>query len=142
VGIGAGGLLAPLFARGERWYRVLAPSGILMAISMFAVTAVPYLPGQVHRGVVIGALAFLGIAGGIFSIPVTSFIQVRPAAEVKGKMIASSNLADFAGILFSGVVFDIFVRLHIKPSNCFAIEAIILLAVAAWLIKALPKGNA
>lgn len=141
MGIGVGGLLAPLFARGERWYRVLAPSGILMAVSMFAVTAVEYLPEQIHKAVLIGALALLGIAGGVFSIPVSSFVQVKPAAEVKGKIIASSNFADFLGILLSGVVFYVFNRLDIKPSNGFGIEAIMVLAIAVWLLISLPKGS-
>jgi MFS family permease len=144
VGVAVGSLLAPVFARGQKWYRVLAPASFVMAGSMFAVAVVPYLPLFTHRAVVIGALAMLGIAGGVFSIPVTSFIQVRPAPEFKGRMIASSNFADFVGILLSGVVFYIFDHLHVKPSNCFAIEALMVTAVAGWLLTALPKesGNA
>ena len=111
VGVGIGSLLAPLIAKGEKWYRVLVPAAIVMAIAMFAVTAVPYLPSFTHKPVVIAALAVLGIAGGVFSIPVTSFVQVRPAPEMKGRMIASSNFADFVGILLSGAVFYIF-NLH------------------------------
>jgi acyl-[acyl-carrier-protein]-phospholipid O-acyltransferase / long-chain-fatty-acid--[acyl-carrier-protein] ligase len=75
----------------------------------------------------------LGIAGGIFCIPVTSFIQVRPAPQMKGRMIATSNFADFLGILLSGAVFYIFNRLNIMPSVCFAIEAVMTIAVAVWL---------
>jgi hypothetical protein len=82
-------------------------------------------------------LAALGIAGGIFSIPVTSFIQVRPAPEMKGRMIASSNFADFAGILFSGAVFYILDIMSVRPSNCFAISAIMTLAMAGWLFISL-----
>jgi hypothetical protein len=92
-----------------------------------------------HKLVVIAALAVLGIAGGVFSIPVTSFVQVRPAPEMKGRMIASSNFADFTGILLSGAVFYIFTRLDIMPSNCFAIVAVLTLAVACWLLIALRE---
>ncbi len=133
VGIGIGSLLAPYFAKGPKWYRVLAPSLAVMAISMFVVAAVPYLPLFTHKIIIIAALAVLGIAGGIFSIPVTSFIQVRPAPEMKGRMIASSNFADFIGILISGLVFYVFTKLNIKPSDCFAVEAIITLIASAWL---------
>ncbi len=144
VGIGAGSLFAPVFAKGEKWFRVLVPSAIVMAVSMFAVTAVPYLPSFTHKPVVIVALAVLGIAGGVFSIPVTSFVQVRPPPQLKGTMIASSNFADFIGILLSGVFFYIFNRLNIAPSNCFAIEAILIFAVAGWLLISLrekPKND-
>jgi hypothetical protein len=52
-------------------------------------------------------------------------------------MIASSNFADFAGILFSVAVFYILDLMRIRPSNCFAISAIITLAVAGWLLISL-----
>jgi acyl-[acyl-carrier-protein]-phospholipid O-acyltransferase/long-chain-fatty-acid--[acyl-carrier-protein] ligase len=141
VGIGVGSMLSPLFSRGDKWYRPLVPSSLLMAGGMFAVAAIPYMPVEARKLTVVGALALIGITGGVFCIPVTSFIQIRPAAEVKGKMIASSNLADFIGILLSGVVFYGFYLLRIKPSNCFAIEAIMVLAVAGWLLATLPKRS-
>jgi acyl-[acyl-carrier-protein]-phospholipid O-acyltransferase / long-chain-fatty-acid--[acyl-carrier-protein] ligase len=139
VGVGVGSLLAPLIAKGEKWYRVLAPAAILMAIAMFAVTAIPYLPSFMYIPLVIAALAVLGIAGGVFCIPVTSFVQVRPAPEIKGKMIASSNFADFVGILLSGAVFYIFNQMNIMPTNCFAIVAVLTLAAAGWLLIALRE---
>jgi predicted MFS family arabinose efflux permease len=141
VGVGVGSMLSPVFAKGTKWYRVLVPMSFVMAAAMFAVAAVPYLPLFINKAVVIGALAVLGIAGGIYSIPVTSFIQVRPAPEIKGTMIASSNFADFAGILLSGVVFYVFSRLPVKPSDYFALEAIMVLAATGWMIIKLPKGT-
>jgi len=141
VGVGVGSVLSPFFAKGTKWYRVLVPMSFVMAAAMFAVAAVPYLPLFLHKAVVIGALAVLGIAGGIYSIPVTSFIQVRPAPEIKGTMIASSNFADFAGILLSGVVFYVFSRLPVKPSDYFALEAIMVLAATGWMWTKLPKGS-
>jgi acyl-[acyl-carrier-protein]-phospholipid O-acyltransferase/long-chain-fatty-acid--[acyl-carrier-protein] ligase len=141
VGVGIGSLLASLIAKGEKWYRVLVPAAIVMAIAMFAVAAVPYLPLFTYKPVVIAALAVLGIAGGVFCIPVTSFVQVRPVPQMKGRMIASSNFADFIGILLSGAVFYIFNRLNIMPSSCFAIVAVLTLAVACWLLMSLREKN-
>jgi len=141
VGIGIGSLLAPLIAKGAKWYRVLVPAAIVMAVAMFAVAAVPYLPLITQKAVVILALAMMGVAGGIFSVPVTSFVQVRPAPQVKGRMIASSNLADSTGMLLSSGIFYVFDKLHIKPSNCFAIEALMVMAAAGWLLTAMPKES-
>ena len=141
MGIAVGSFLAPIFAKGPRWHRVLAPALFVMAVAMFVVTLVPYLPLFIHTAVLVGALSILGVAGGVFSIPVTSFVQVRPAPEFKGRMIAASNLADFVGILLSGMVFYVFDHLHIKPSNCFAIEALMVMAAAGWLLTAMPKES-
>jgi len=142
VGIGVGSLLSPVLAKGPKWYRVIVPSSLLMAGALLAVWAVPFLPAFIQKVSLAGALMILGIAAGIFSIPVTSFVQIRPAPELKGRMIAASNLADFVGILLSSAVFYIFNLLSIKPSNCFAIEALMVTAVTAWLWIALPKETA
>jgi len=139
VGIGAGSLLSPVLAKGPKWYRVIVPSSLLMAASLFAVWAVPFLPSSAQQAFLAGSLLILGIAAGIFSIPVTSFVQIRPAPNLKGRMIAASNLADFVGILLSSAVFYIFNLLSIKPTNCFAIEALMVVAVAGWLFFALRK---
>jgi predicted MFS family arabinose efflux permease len=112
-----------------------------MAVAMFAVASVPYLPLFTHKPLVIAALAVLGIAGGVFSIPVTSFVQVRPVPQMKGRMIASSNFADFVGILLSGAVFYIFNRMDIMPSSCFAIVAVLTLAAVCWLLMSLREKN-
>jgi hypothetical protein len=108
---------------------------------MFVIAAVPYLPLITQKAVVILALAMMGVAGGIFSIPVTSFVQIRPAPHMKGRMIASSNLADFTGILLASGVFYVFDKLRLMPSSCFAIEAIITMAMACWLLISL-RGRA
>jgi acyl-[acyl-carrier-protein]-phospholipid O-acyltransferase/long-chain-fatty-acid--[acyl-carrier-protein] ligase len=139
VGIGVGSILSPVFAQGKRWYRGLVPSGLLMAAGMFAVAVVPYLPGQACKPAVAGALMLIGIGGGVFCIPVTSFVQIRPSAEIKGKIIAASNLADFTGILVAGGVYYVFDRLCIKPTSYFALEALMVMAIVLWLMMTLPK---
>jgi acyl-[acyl-carrier-protein]-phospholipid O-acyltransferase/long-chain-fatty-acid--[acyl-carrier-protein] ligase len=139
VGIAAGSLLAPFLSKGPKWYRVLAPASFVMAGGMFVVALVPHLPAFTHKITVISTLAVLGIAGGIFSIPVTSFVQVRPAPEFKGRMIASSNFADFIGILLSGVIFYILEKMQISPANCFFIEGLMVTATSVWLLLVLGK---
>ncbi len=141
VGIAAGSLLAPLFAKGSKWYRVLIPSALVLAGSMFAVALVPLMPEIAGTAIVIVSLALLGMSAGVFSIPLTSFVQTDPAPDLKGRMIAASNFADFTGILLSGAVFHLFDRAGILPTNCFAIEAVFVLAVAGWLAFVLPEES-
>jgi acyl-[acyl-carrier-protein]-phospholipid O-acyltransferase/long-chain-fatty-acid--[acyl-carrier-protein] ligase len=141
VGIAAGSLLAPVFSKGPKWYRVLAPASFVMAGGMLIVALVPHLPAFTHKTAVIAALAMLGVAGGIFSIPVTSFVQVRPSPEFKGRMIASSNFADFVGILLSGAFFYILDKMQISPGNCFFIEGLIVTATSFWILLALGRGK-
>jgi MFS family permease len=141
VGIAIGSLLAPILAKGPRWYRVLVPSALIMSVSMFAVAIVPLLPGFTRKAIIIGSLTLLGMAGGVYSVPLASFVQTEPTPDLKGRLIAASNFADFTGILLSGPVFYLFERIGIRPSSCFAVEGIMVAAVAGWLMLVLPKES-
>ncbi len=139
VGIAAGSLLSPYLAKGKRWYRVLAPAAVIMAVSMFIVAVVPHLPDSMRKATLIVALGILGTAGGVYSVPLASFLQLRPAADVKGRVIAASMFADFTGILISGPAFYLLEVMKIKPSNSFALEGVIIATVGIWLFWALSK---
>ena len=47
-------------------------------------------------------LVLLGMAAGMFAIPVQVFLQTRPPEDQKGRMIAVMNLTNFIAILLSG----------------------------------------
>ncbi|MGW8194874.1 MAG: AMP-binding protein, partial [Desulforhopalus sp.] len=54
-----------------------------------------------------GSLLISGIAGGMFLIPVTSFLQVRPADSEKGRVLAAAGFSSFVAILISGLLFNL-----------------------------------
>ncbi len=137
AGIAIGSLLSTKLAKGKNWFRVLWPSAGIIAVCMFTVAIVPQLPASIRKATIISALGLLGVAGGIFSIPLASFVQVRPSADIKGRIIAASSFADFTAILFSGNVFYFLNHWNIKPSNCFAVKGVMTAAIAAWLFIAL-----
>ncbi len=139
AGIVVGSLLCTKLAKGERWHRVLWPAAGVIAVCMFSVALVPELPTSIRKATIICALGLLGAAGGIFSVPLASFVQIRPTADKKGRIIAASSFADFVGILISGGVFYILNRLSIKPSNCFAVQGIMTAVAAVWLFIVLRR---
>ncbi|MHC4637478.1 MAG: MFS transporter [Planctomycetota bacterium] len=141
VGIAVGSMLSLYLAKGKRWYRVLGPAAITMALCMFIMAIIPHLLDSIRKSMIIGTLGILGVAGGVFSVPLASFIQVRPSADVKGKIISASMFADFMGILISGPVFYLLDAMKIKPSNCFAVKAVMVTIVVIWLLFALPKRS-
>jgi len=102
MGIAAGGLLSPRWAKGPDWHRVLAPSAAGMGLAMMALPGLRWLP---HGAAVWAAFVLMGIVGffgGIFLIPVESFIQTRPDAARRGAILAAANFAVFGGIMLSG----------------------------------------
>jgi len=140
VGIAAGGLLSIYFAKKIKWYRLLAPLAVILAVSMLLIVVVPYLYGSAKLIYLFAVLAIMGVAGGMYAIPLEAFIQVRPAADCKGATIAAANFAAFSGILLSGPVLNLFNVLNITPSNDFAIMGAMTLMVALFLYIFL-RGN-
>ncbi|WP_301386732.1 MFS transporter [uncultured Bilophila sp.] len=101
VGICAGSLLA---ARGtpESWRALLAPSlfgiGLLLCLVPLAANA----PQAWRFPLLFLIYAAAGTCGGLYLIPVTSFVQVRPAPTEKGRILALDNCLSFCGILLAG----------------------------------------
>lgn len=54
------------------------------------------------------ALITMGVFAAIFAIPIQVFLQDRPPAHLKGRMIATMNQANFIGILISGPLYQAF----------------------------------
>jgi predicted MFS family arabinose efflux permease len=141
IGVAVGSLIVTRITKKVRWYHVLVPAGILMTVCMLSVMFVPHLPAPVRKWVMIGALGLAGVGGGMFLVPLSSFIQIRPSPDIKGRIIAASYFADFSSMLISGGVYYLFARVGIKPSNCFGIEAVLTAIVVIWLFFTLPKGD-
>jgi MFS family permease len=141
IGVAVGSLLVTRITTRVQWYRVLAPAASLMAVCMLSVMFVPHLPGPARKWVMIGALGLAGVGGGMFLVPLSSFIQLRPSPDIKGRIIATSYFADFSSMLISGGVYYLFAIVAIKPTNCFGIEAVLTAIVAGWLFYTLPRGD-
>lgn len=91
----------------DRWSKYLVNSSFGMAIGLLLAASSSIAPAGVQGAAFSGALVITGIFGGLFLIPVTSFLQVRPSAQEKGKVLASANFCGFCAILISGGVFTV-----------------------------------
>jgi len=60
-----------------------------------------------YWGALIGLIA-TGMAAAVFIIPLQVFLQKRPPAELKGRMIGTMNFANFIGILIAGPLYQAF----------------------------------
>ncbi len=57
------------------------------------------------------ALIVMGIGAAVFVIPLQVFLQERPPAELKGRLIGTMNFANFTGILLAGPIYQLFVSI-------------------------------
>jgi len=151
LGIAGGGLIAARLAKGPRWYKVLVPAAILLAFCMLATGSAPRLDTFLSSvladyplltkflvdSYLVVVLGLMGIGGGIYMVPLDAFIQVRPAADKKGQIIAASNFTCFSGVLISGPVLWVYNHFTVAPTNIFASIGIFILIASIFLKLAL-----
>ena len=138
VGVALGGVLAGFVSKGERWHGVLAPSAGGMALGMLCIGGLSWLPCGSSMWPYMVLLLAVGVSGGLFLIPVESFVQVRPPADRKGRVIACANFVVFAGILVAGPAFNVMNNWW-RPTTCYAAMGVGMVIVSAWLVCVLPR---
>ncbi len=78
----------------------------------------------------------LGVSAAIYSIPLQVFLQERPPAALKGRMIATMNQANFAGMLIAGPLYQLFEQISRwmswPVSSVFFMIALLVLPLAIF----------
>ncbi|MBU3950227.1 MAG: MFS transporter [Proteobacteria bacterium] len=105
IGICAGSFLAARIIATKPWTSVLFPASLGMGIGLLLTFTAPYMPESIRQILLFIFLFITGCCGGAFLIPVTSFIQIRPSPNEKGRIIAVSNFCSFSAMLIAGQVF-------------------------------------
>ncbi len=104
IGICVGSVLAGRY-EATSWRRIMVPAGAGLGLGLMLSGLAPLLPEALQFPWLFLLLTFSGICGGLYLIPLVSFIQVKPAATEKGKTLGISNFSCFSGILLSGLIF-------------------------------------
>jgi MFS family permease len=112
LGIMAGAILAGLISRMGKTDRLVTIGlwgilGALIALGMWRGREAHVLG---MSGSIVALIA-LGIFSAIYSVPLQVFLQQRPPAAIKGRMIATMNQANFVGILLAGPLYQLFERI-------------------------------
>ena len=132
IGIAAGSLIAGRCS-AESWRRLLLPSATGMGIMLILTSLAPGLPvSGINPQLcwIFACQALCGLCGGIYLIPLASYIQIRPAAHEKGRVLGVSNFMSFSAMALFGAAFQVISLL--PPALTFAFYGLSTLAVA-WL---------
>jgi acyl-[acyl-carrier-protein]-phospholipid O-acyltransferase/long-chain-fatty-acid--[acyl-carrier-protein] ligase len=138
LGIAAGCALAG-FLSSEKVNFKLVPWGawgICLALALVAFTGRVPLPVQFAY---ILASIFLFVAGaavGLFSVPLQVFLQGRPPADQKGRVVGAMNLVNWVGIFLAAGTYGLLTRLIDLLNSgqwaMFAFTAAMMLPVALF----------
>ena len=132
IGVCLGAFAASRLTDDTRWSHVLVPGAVGMGLCMAGAGLLVTVSADPSFVVLLLLLTGAGGFGGLFLIPVTSFIQIRPAADSKGRIIAASNFFSFAAMWGSGRLFTIMDRaltpsasMMVLGGTCVAAAAVI-----------------
>lgn len=125
LGIGIGALSAGKIS-GRIVELGLVPFGCLgISISFFMLDAF-----SSHIFAVIPLVMLLGFCGGIYEIPLDSYIQVTSPKTSRGQIVAAANFLSFLGVLFaSALIYLNFAVFDFKANQGFGLMGILSLIV-------------
>ena len=137
LGIALGAVAAGKLSTSSVDFRLMRIGswGIVLLCIPMAIT----IPNRGHLLGFTGSLVVLtclGASAGLFAIPVQVFIQARPPAGLKGRILALMNQANFLAIAISGFIYELFdgvIDVFNWPrSATFALMSLFMLPVALF----------
>lgn len=142
IGVCCGSLVAAKITNSEHWSHVMAPASLGMGLCLFASGLIATSQGDSQFLFLLLSFVGAGFCGGVFLIPLTAFIQVRPAANRKGKVIAASNFCAFSSMLIAGQLFTLFDSLFLPSAimlllGCFALVSA---GIFGWIVHVVNKS--
>jgi acyl-[acyl-carrier-protein]-phospholipid O-acyltransferase/long-chain-fatty-acid--[acyl-carrier-protein] ligase len=134
IGIGGGSMLAGRLS-GDKVELGLVPLGSLL-MSLFSVVLFA-AKGSYAFSVV--ALSLLGLASGLFIVPLNAYLQQRAENREKGRLIATNNFYNTVGLLLaSGILWVLHDRLHVAPDKLIFTFGFVTLLATVCIISVVP----
>lgn len=126
LGIGIGALLAGKIS-GRIVELGLVPFGAFgISICCFGLDLFSH-----NYYLVISLVTLLGVFGGLFEIPLDSYIQITSPKQIRGQMVAATNFLSFVGVLVSsGLIYLNSEVLGLKADSGFTLTGFLSLVVA------------
>jgi acyl-[acyl-carrier-protein]-phospholipid O-acyltransferase/long-chain-fatty-acid--[acyl-carrier-protein] ligase len=145
LGIGVGSLLAAVWSR-NRIEIGLVPFGALgMGAASTWLAFTPQGTGDpVSTAYLLAGLSLfaLGVAAGLFDIPLESYLQHHSPAEMRGSIMAAYNFLAFSGMLSAAVVFWLLAsQLGLSARQISLLAGLASLAAAALIVWLVPKDT-
>ena len=135
IGIGAGSMLAGRLS-GDKVEPGLVPIGTV-GMGVSSILAYFWVGSYAAS---IAALTLLGLASGLFIVPLNAYLQQRSAANEKGRILATNNFYNMLGVvLASGTLFLLHDRLHVSADKLVLIFGVVTLFSAIYILRLIPE---
>jgi len=135
VGIGAGSMLAGRLS-GDKVEIGLVPLG--SALMTFSSAALYLSKGSYLMSIL--SLAVLGIASGLFIVPLNAYLQQRSGAGETGRAIATNNFYNTLGMLLaSAALYSLHDKLHLSPATIILLSGALTIGVTVYIVMLAPE---
>lgn len=134
VGVGMGSLAAGRLS-GDKVELGLAPLGSI-GMGLFAMALALGVPSYLLTA---AGLAGVGFSSGLFIVPLYAYLQKASGREEKGRMIATNNFLNTAGVLISaGLLWLMHDFLSFRASQIILFFGLFTIAVTVYILRVLP----
>ena len=140
IGVGAGSFLG-IFLNGGRIRATYVPlAGLAMSGFLFLWVIADRFAGS-HLGLVLTVVtAGIGIAGGIYSVPLYALMQHRSPVDQRGRVISANNIMN-AIFMVAGALGAVAISaITPKPAALLGVLGVANLAVSIYMVWLLPES--
>jgi acyl-[acyl-carrier-protein]-phospholipid O-acyltransferase/long-chain-fatty-acid--[acyl-carrier-protein] ligase len=135
IGIGVGSMLAGRLS-GDKVEIGLVPLGS----ALMTVSSVVLYFSKGSYWMSIASLLILGIASGLFIVPLNAFLQQRSERGETGRVIGTNNFYNTLGMLLaSATLYGLHDLLHLSPATIILLSSLGTIAVTVYLVKLAPE---
>ncbi|MBM4003700.1 MAG: MFS transporter [Planctomycetes bacterium] len=152
LGVGIGSVLAGIWSAGRVELGLLPVGGMAIATGSIAMDFVQGALVDTASAVTpsyLAACAFLivlGIGGGMFDVPLQSYLQHRSPPASRGSILAASNFLTFSGVLLFSALFCL-MRYPTGPAGepllttkqVFLVAGVVTIPVCVYIVWLIPQ---
>jgi acyl-[acyl-carrier-protein]-phospholipid O-acyltransferase / long-chain-fatty-acid--[acyl-carrier-protein] ligase len=130
-----GGLLAGWICRKRLELGIVPLGGLGMASAMIATKFM-----AVNSPGMMVAMAIIGLCGGLFLVPLTTFVQDRSAPEERARVLSSANLLDcLIGGVGSNLIVKSLMAAGLTATSQIAFFGVAMLLGSLWISRLVPQ---
>lgn len=89
--------------------------------------------------IVFGLLFWLGFFAGFFDVPLAAAIQARAPDQIKGGVIATTNMLTFVGIAGASLLFFVLSKIGLSPSGIFLVSGLMSVGLGVYISLRIPS---
>lgn len=129
LGIGCGSVTAGKISGKQVELGMVPLAGLGISIGLYILSNY-----STNLPAVITLIGLVGVLGGIFQVPLDSYIQVASPSRYRGQIIAATNFLSFFGVLLaSGLLYTVSEILDLRADKGFALLSLLTLMLTALL---------